>query len=102
MALTLAARDREMLDGAHGPAARLAMHIVSRMAEVYGADELMDIAGAHIDGSIYQGEASLEFAETLAGMGGTVVVPTSLNIGSLDEFHWQDWQGISPEFADKS
>jgi len=34
------------------------------MADVYGATELMDISQAHIDSTIYLGDATLEFAET--------------------------------------
>jgi len=102
MAVRLSPRDQQMLAGDHGRAAKLAMAIIARMAPVYGADELMDVSGAHIDGSIYQGDASLEFAETLAALGGRVVIPTTMNIGSLDELHWREWGGIAPEWADKS
>lgn len=80
-----------MLDGARGPAARMAMSIVVRMAEVFGARELMDITAAHIDSTIYIGEAGLEFAERLAGLGARVAVPTTLNVSGLDEHHWQEW-----------
>ena len=52
-------RDRAMLDGGHGPAAQLAMSILVRMADVYGASALMDVSQAHIDSTIYLGEATL-------------------------------------------
>ena len=68
MALNLSDSDRAMLRGDHGPAPRMAMSILVRMAEVSGAQELLDITGAHIDSTIYIGEAGLEFAERLAGM----------------------------------
>jgi len=61
------------------------------MAEVYGAAELMDITAAHIDSSIYIGEAGLEFAERLASLGAQVAVPSTLNVSGLDEHHWQEW-----------
>lgn len=80
-----------MLRGGSGPATKMAMSIVARMAEVAGASELLDISGAHIDSTVYIGEAGLEFAERLAGMGAKVSVPTSLNVSGLDEHHWQDW-----------
>lgn len=80
-----------MLSGEQGPASRMAMSILIRMAKVYGAQELMDISGAHIDSTIYIGEAGLEFAERLAGLGAKVAVPTSLNVSGLDEYHWQEW-----------
>ena len=91
MSLILTDRDRAMLDGEHGPAARMAMSIVVQMAEVFGASELMDISAAHIDSTIYIGEAGLEFAERLAGFGARVAVPTTLNVSGLDEQHWQEW-----------
>jgi predicted aconitase len=80
-----------MLNGDFGFAARMALSIVVRMAEVEGADELLDITAAHIDSTVYIGDAGLEFAERLAGLGAKVCVPTTLNVSGLDEFHWQDW-----------
>ena len=69
----------------------MAMSIIVRMAEVFGARELMDITAAHIDSTIYIGEAGLEFAERLASMGARVVVPTTHNVSGLDAHHWQEW-----------
>ena len=91
MPLNLTDRDRAMLDGRHGPAVQMAMTILVRMAQVYGAAELMDISAAHIDSTIYIGQAGLEFAERLAGLGARVAVPTTLNVSGLDEHHWQEW-----------
>ena len=69
----------------------MAMSIVARMAEVTGAAELLDITGAHIDSTVYIGEAGLEFAERLASLGAQVSVPTTLNVSGLDEYHWKEW-----------
>ena len=69
----------------------MAMSIVMRMAAVAGAKELLDITGAHIDSTVYIGEAGLEFAERLASLGAKVSVPTTLNVSGLDEQHWQEW-----------
>ena len=74
------------------------MAILVRMAEVAGAEELLDITGAHIDSTVYIGDAGLEFAERLAGLGAKVVVPTTLNVSGLDEHHWQEW-AVPPEWA---
>ncbi len=87
--------------GAKGPAAKLAMSILARMAEVYGATELMDISAAHIDSTIYIGEAGLEFAERLAGLGAKVAVPTTLNVSGLDEHGWQEW-AVPADWAAKA
>ena len=89
--LTLSTKDHEMLRGDHGPAAKMAMSIVQRMAAVAGAKKLLDISGAHIDSTVYIGEAGLEFAERLAALGAKVSVPTTLNVSGLDEHHWREW-----------
>jgi len=90
-----------MLAGDHGPATKLAMSIVVRMADVYGAAALMDVSQAHIDSTIYLGDATLEFAERLASLGARVAVPTSLNVSGVDECGWKDW-AVSPEWAAKA
>jgi len=98
LALHLTGADRAKLDGAHGPAVQMAMQIVVRMADVNGAAHLIDISAAHIDSTIYIGEAGLEFAERLASLGARVAVPTTLNVSGLDEQHWQEWP-VPPEWA---
>jgi predicted aconitase len=71
------------------------------MAPVYGAESLMDITQAHIDSTIYLGDATLEFAERLAALGARVAVPTSLNVSGVDECGWKDW-AVSPDWAAKA
>src|SRR5678815_1165632 len=87
-----------MLRGDFGLAAKMAISIVARMAEVAGANELLDISGAHIDSTVYIGEAGLEFAERLVSLGAKVAVPTTLNVSGLDEHHWQEW-AVPSEWA---
>jgi cis-L-3-hydroxyproline dehydratase len=99
--LNLSDRDLAMVNGEGGPAQALAMSILVRMADVYGASELMDISQAHIDSTIYLGDATLEFAERLASLGARVAVPTSLNVSGVDECGWKDW-AVSPEWAAKA
>ncbi len=98
MTLSLTEKDQAMLRGDHGPATKMAMSILVRMAEVAGAKELLDITGAHIDSTVYIGDAGLEFAERLAGLGAKVAVPTTLNVSGLDEYHWQEW-AVTNEWA---
>ena len=69
----------------------MAMSILSQMAEVWGAAELLDITAAHVDSTIYVGEAGLEYAERLAGLGARVAVPTTLNVSGVDEHGWRRW-----------
>ncbi len=101
MPLHLTDRDQAMLEGRHGPAPQLAMSVLVRMAEVYGASELMDISQAHIDSTIYLGDATLEFAERLASLGARVAVPTSLNVSGVDECGWREW-AVPEEWARKA
>ena len=84
-------RDRAMLEGDFGEGVRLAMRILTRMAEIQGANAMMDISAAHIDSTIYMGEANLEFAERLADAGARVAVPTTLNVTGVDEQGWREW-----------
>ena len=90
--LRLTDADQAMLDGKQSPADQMAMRIISRMAGIVGAERLMDITGAHIDSSLYVGEATLEFAEKLANLGAQVRVPTTLNVSGVDEAAWQEWE----------
>ena len=98
MTLSLSERDQDMLHTQFGEATQLAMRIVTRMAEVANATELIDITAAHIDSTVYIGDAGLEFAERLASLGAKVAVPTTLNVSGLDEQHWQNW-AVPPDWA---
>lgn len=76
-----------------GAAARLAFELVLAAGEAMGAGSLLDITGAHIDGCLYHGQAGLDFARRLADSGGQVVVPTTLNVTSLDLLHPEVYRG---------
>jgi len=79
----------------------MAMTILMRMAEVYGAEEMMNITHAHIDSAIYIGDAGLEFAERLVSLGAKVSVPTTLNVSGLDEHQWREWN-VPTVWAEKA
>lgn len=87
MGLNLDKDDRAMRDGAAGPGTALAMRILVRTAELLGADSLIPIASAHIDGCLYHGDSGALFAERLVADGARVCVPTTLNVGALDLIH---------------
>ena len=87
--------DQAILDGRDGKAAQVAMRIIQRMAGIQGADQLIDITQAHIDGCIYTGPASLRFAEQLCSWGARVSVPTTLNSISVDQRRWRQL-GVAP------
>lgn len=79
--------DEALLAGESGLASRTAMELVVAAGESINAPGLLDIARAHIDSCLYHGLAGLDFAERLASEGGSVVVPTTLNVSSLDLLH---------------
>jgi predicted aconitase len=54
------------------------------MATLLGADRLIPVVSAHIDGAVYHGDSGVYFGERLAAGGGKVAVPTTLNVGGLD------------------
>jgi len=89
--MKLSSTDRDKLEGREGPASAMAMSILVRMGEVLEADHMIDIEAAHIDSTLYMGQATLDFAEKLAEMGAKVCVPTSLNVGGVDQQGWQSW-----------
>ncbi len=82
-----------MLAGERGRAAQMAMRILATMAEVYGAERLLDIESVHVDGCLYHGESGVEFAERLVEGKAKVVVPTTLNVGALDLLHPEYFRG---------
>src|SRR3990170_1108218 len=98
MPVELTERDRGMLSGAEGAASALAMGIVVEMADVMGADRLIDVASAHVDSCLYHGLPGLNFAERLAEGAARVSVPTTLNVAYLDLLH-PGMNGVDPEVA---
>ena len=90
--------DRAMLAGRDGMACAQAMRIVCAMAAQQGAERLVDVTQAHVDGCIYASPANLTFAERMAAMGARVRVPTTMNAISVDRDNWRA-QGVPPSFG---
>lgn len=99
--LRMSDHDQAKLNGKLGPGMEMAMRIIVRMARILGAHELLDIEGAHIDSSLYMGDATLDFAERLVELGAQVSVPSTLNVSGVDEHGWQSWP-VDPSWAEKS
>lgn len=99
--LQLTDYDRALLDGEYGPGAQMAMRIIVRMAGVFGAERLLDITAAHIDSTIFMGDATLEYAERLASLGARVAVPSTTNVSGVDEHGWTEWP-VPPDWAEKA
>jgi len=79
--------EQAMAEGAAGGAAAMAMRIVAEAGRIVGAERLVPIVSAHIDGCLYHGDSGVEFAERLVALGGKVAVPATLNVGALDLIH---------------
>jgi len=86
-----------MLSGESGRGAAFAMRLVVRAAEVLGAQRLIPITRAHVDGCLYHGQATLDFVAHLSEGDTRVAVPTSLNVGLVDLVHPELWQGVPAE-----
>ena len=99
--MNLSEYDQACLAGDHGPACKFTMSILVRVGEIQEAEELIDITRTHIDSSLFMGDATLEFAERLAGMGAQVKVPSTLNVSGVDQHGWQEW-AVPPDWAEKA
>lgn len=99
MQIELNAKDQAMLNGNHGPAVQSAMRILTTMGNIFGAKRLIDVESAHIDSALYHGNSSLDFARKLVDGGAKTVVPTTLNVGSVDMIHPEHFQGSAEEAA---
>jgi predicted aconitase len=84
MALTLSDEENALAAGAAGQGAAMAMRIVADTARLMGADRLIPIASAHIDGALYHGDSGTLFAEKLVEGGAKVKIRSTLNVGALD------------------
>jgi len=95
--------EEKMLEGKSGQAVRMAMRILTKLGDLYGAKKMIEITQAHIDGCCYPTvrEAGLEFAEKLASLGARVKVPATLNITARDIERWKEFR-IPSSFAEKS
>ncbi|GLY87022.1 aconitase X catalytic domain-containing protein [Actinoallomurus iriomotensis] len=96
----LTAAQREMLAGRRGDGAALAMRVIVRLARALGADRLIPVDSAHVDGCLFHGQVGIDLVERLIAGGARVAVPTTLNVGSLDLLHPGVVRGDAAERAD--
>jgi hypothetical protein len=82
--LNLSDHERAIASGVEGQAASMAMRLLAGMGELLGAERLIPVVSAHIDGAVYHGDSGVYFGERLVAGGGRVAVPTTLNVGGLD------------------
>jgi len=85
--MILSDAEQRLAAGEAGEGAAVAMRIVTEAGLLLGADRLVPIASAHVDGCLYHGDSGTAFAEFLVARGARVRVPTTLNVGALDLLH---------------
>ena len=85
--MELSRTEQEMLEGRRGPGAAMALRVVAEAARLLGAERLVPVTSAHIDGCLYHGDSGVFFAERLVELGAQVTVPATLNVGALDLLH---------------
>lgn len=98
--LRLSEEEEAMLAGEAGPAVQKAIEIIVALGQIYGAADLVPVAGVQVSGVSYKnlGDAGLQFLEEWAAQGGRARVPSTLNPAGIDLAHWQEL-GFHPRFA---
>ena len=96
MTLYLTDADQAMLNGGDGPATAMAMRIVAGLGEATAAERLIDISSAHIDGALYAGPATLDYAARLRDLGGHVKVRTTMNVSPPGCATWAGMSRFEP------
>jgi predicted aconitase len=84
VAVQLTTDERAIAAGARGDGAAMAMRIVAETARLMGAERLIPIESAHIDGALYHGDSGTLFAERLVAGGARTAVRATLNVGAID------------------
>ena len=92
MTLQLTPQQQNILDGNEGPARKLAMEILVKVGEGFGAQRLIPIQSVHLVLHAYKSafDAGVEAAERIADMGGRFSVPTTIDPYGMDA---EDWEG---------
>ncbi len=82
----LTREEEKVYDGEYGWAYQVAMKILVRLGELFGATRLIPIRSAHISGVSYKtlGDAPVDFFEALVKAGGKAKVPSTANPSSFD------------------
>jgi len=98
--MELTFEEQAMLAGESGRAVQTAMRILTALGGIYGAARMIPIRSAQIAGVSYDnlGQAGLAWLSEMAGGGGRVCIPTTLNPAGMDLVNWRAL-GIPEDFA---
>jgi hypothetical protein len=85
----LTREEEKMYDGEYGWACQVAMKILVRLGDLFGATRLIPIQSSHISGVSYKhmGDAPIDFLQTIAENSGKTRVFSTLNPSSFDPDH---------------
>jgi predicted aconitase len=84
LTLILSSEEQNILSGARGDGAAMALRIVADTARLMSAPSLIPVQSAHIDGALYHGDSGTLFAERLVELGAKAAMRATLNVGGLD------------------
>jgi predicted aconitase len=92
--MRLTDEEKKILQGEQGEPRRIAMKILTRLGEAFGAERMIPVASAHLVACSYQiaGEAGIEIYTRLVEQGARVSVPTTLDPGSIDFERWNKFK----------
>ncbi|MFQ6086893.1 MAG: aconitase X [Candidatus Bathyarchaeia archaeon] len=85
----LTREEEKIYDGEYGWAYQVAMKILVRLGDLFGATRLIPLQSAHISGVSYKhmGDASIDFLQAIADENGETRVFSTLNPSSFDPNH---------------
>ncbi len=94
--------EEAMLKGEYGEGFEIAMSVLIKLGDMYGADRMINVENVHIDGAAYGwiNDAGLDLVERFYKSGITFKVPTTLNPASIDFDQWNEFK-IDSSVAEK-
>lgn len=100
--MILTNKEEAMLKGEYGEGPEIAMSVLTKLGDIYGADRMINVENVHIDGSAYGwvNDAGLDLVERFSKSGITFKVPTTLNPASIDFDQWNELR-IDSSVAEK-
>jgi predicted aconitase len=90
-----------MLAGEYGTGVAKSLELLVALGEVFGAEKLVPVEGAHVSGVSYKnlGDAGLEWLEDQAKLGARAKVRATLNPAGMDMERWREMD-VPEKFAD--
>ncbi len=97
----LTREEERMLTGEYGVGVAKSLELLVALGEVFGAERLVPVEGAHVSGVSYKnlGDAGLEWLEDQAKTGAKTRVRATLNPAGMDMARWRE-MGVPEKFAD--